>query len=189
MSILAAMPRFLGFFQVLHKSNASNLKHLPLHCKRERKFLTLIGAQMMPDKQFGSKAAQIQFCCGPVVVLICRLEKLSSWKNSTVLQKLPIKLTDHSGCLHLSSYYLCGKLPLLLQAVLMVMASRIFAFNMWKYLGPLRNCLPKLFAEKCGDEKRCLDCALLEGRCTTTASRGFVLNSEGNNTTFQTDHF
>lgn len=58
---------------------------------------------MMPDKQFDSKAAQIQFYCGPVVVLICRLEKLSSWKNSTVLQKLPLKLTDDSGSLHLSS--------------------------------------------------------------------------------------
>lgn len=39
-----------------------------------------------------------------------------------------------------------------------------------------------LFA-KCGDEKRYQDCALLEGRCTTTASKGFVLNSEENYTT------
>lgn len=29
------MPRY--FFQVLHKSNTSNLKYLPLHCKREGK--------------------------------------------------------------------------------------------------------------------------------------------------------
>lgn len=58
------------------------------------------------------------------------------------------------------------------------------AFNKWKYYGPLRNSLPKLFAEKYGDVKRCLDSALLEGRCTTTASRGLVLNSEENDTTF-----
>lgn len=57
---------------------------------------------------------------------------------------------------------------------------------LWKYLGPLRNSLPKLFAKKHGDVKRCLslDSALLEGRCTTTASRGLVLNSEENDTTF-----